>query len=384
MAKLEEVFEKYTITSYEHVTEEFMLPYLMEKLHYKIMLYGAGKIGRIAIKYLRDIYRIEPDVIVDAAPVVEGIEGIEVISLEKFMNMQEKKKEKYVAVMSTSFFSNNRDEANEIVSKLAVSGVEKTIDVLPSISSIIKPEWYQYILENKDKLIDIYNNMFSDEVSRETYFQYILALLEGHAYGGREYAQKDKYFGIEDGGSLYEHREDECWINLGSCRGDTIYYFINGGFSFEKIYAIEGEQNIIGALKRNLDYLEKETRNKIAVINSYFGKGENQAKLDDVFADKKITLINMDIEGAELDVIKSARKVIQKNRPVLSICVYHKPDDIVSILSYLQETVEDYTFYLRKYVSSSGDYYNGRYRLNELVLYAIPKERANTRSLCNK
>ena len=133
-----------------------------------------------------------------------------------------------------------------------------------------------------------------------------------------------------------------------------------------------------------MDYLEKETRNKIAVINSYFGKGENQAKLDDVFADKKITLINMDIEGAELDVIKSARKVIQKNRPVLSICVYHKPDDIASILSYLQETVEDYTFYLRKYVSSSGDYYNGRYRLNELVLYAIPKERANTRSLCNK
>lgn len=93
--------------------------------------------------------------------------------------------------------------------------------------------------------------------------------------------------------------------------------------------------------------------------------------LDAMFMDKKITLIKMDIEGAELSVLKSAKKVISQKKPVLAICVYHKPEDLVEIPNFIHSCCPEYRLYLRKYQdharSPRGEY--------ELVPYAIPESR---------
>jgi len=36
----------------------------------------------------------------------------------------------------------------------------------------------------------------------------------------------------------------------------------------------------------------------------------------------------MDIEGAEIDALQGAKKIIQKSNPMLAICVYHKPNHL--------------------------------------------------------
>ena len=69
----------------------------------------------------------------------------------------------------------------------------------------------------------------------------------------------------------------------------------------------------------------------------------------------------MDIEGAELDTLKGAQKTILKYRPKLAICVYHKPEDLLTIPSYILSLHKDYRLYLRNYMMP------GR----ETVLYAI-------------
>ncbi len=66
--------------------------------------------------------------------------------------------------------------------------------------------------------------------------------------------------------------------------------------------------------------------------------------------------IKMDIEGAELDALKGAAKTIQKYKPELAICIYHKLEDVYAIPNYIKELVPEYRCIIR------GD--------NHTVLYA--------------
>ena len=50
--------------------------------------------------------------------------------------------------------------------------------------------------------------------------------------------------------------------------------------------------------------------------------------LDELFADIPVTLIKMDIEGAEYDALRGGWRVIQRDSPILAICVYHTQADI--------------------------------------------------------
>ena len=76
---------------------------------------------------------------------------------------------------------------------------------------------------------------------------------------------------------------------------------------------------------------------------------------------EKATFIKMDIEGSEINALKGGANTIKKYRPRLAISVYHKPEDIIEILSYILELCEDYKFYLRAY----------EYNEAGVVLYAI-------------
>ena len=71
----------------------------------------------------------------------------------------------------------------------------------------------------------------------------------------------------------------------------------------------------------------------------------------------------MDIEGAELDALAGARRSIQTHRPILSICVYHKQDDLWRIPLFINALAEDYRLFLR------------RMRPMEKSWYAMPFQR---------
>lgn len=60
-----------------------------------------------------------------------------------------------------------------------------------------------------------------------------------------------------------------------------------------------------------------------------------------------IGLIKMDIEGAALDALKGATKVIIDNRPILIISVYHSPREFFEVKPYLESLNLGYKFQLR-------------------------------------
>lgn len=84
--------------------------------------------------------------------------------------------------------------------------------------------------------------------------------------------------------------------------------------------------------------------------------------LDDLLEDQEITFIKMDIEGAEAEALRGARKIITEQKSKLAISIYHKPEDILTIPQLILEYNSNYKFYLRHY--SFSDY--------DTVLYAIP------------
>ena len=82
--------------------------------------------------------------------------------------------------------------------------------------------------------------------------------------------------------------------------------------------------------------------------------------LDDFLQGERVTFMKMDIEGAELDALKGASRIIKEQKPKLAISVYHKEADIIEIPRLLLELRPDYRLYLRHY----------SLLLNEIVLYA--------------
>ena len=73
------------------------------------------------------------------------------------------------------------------------------------------------------------------------------------------------------------------------------------------------------------------------------------------------TYIKMDIEGAELEALKGAEKIITRERPKLAICIYHQPEDFFEIPLYIINLNPNYKLYV----------YHHNNDITETVLYAI-------------
>ncbi len=86
--------------------------------------------------------------------------------------------------------------------------------------------------------------------------------------------------------------------------------------------------------------------------------------LDDEIAEK-ISFIKMDIEGMEAEALKGASGHIREDYPILTICVYHRDNDMFELPRLIDGLHEGYRMYLRHYEP----------RPYETVLYCIPNDR---------
>ena len=80
----------------------------------------------------------------------------------------------------------------------------------------------------------------------------------------------------------------------------------------------------------------------------------------------RTTYIKMDIEGAEFDALRGARPVIERDKPILGICVYHEQHDLWCLPLLMKAAFPEYRMYLRCH---EGDGW-------QTVAYAIPPARA--------
>jgi FkbM family methyltransferase len=84
--------------------------------------------------------------------------------------------------------------------------------------------------------------------------------------------------------------------------------------------------------------------------------------LDDVLPNFAPTLFKLDVEGAERASLLGASKIIERFRPAIAVCLYHRPEDLWELPLLLRKLAPNYEFAVR---------YHG-FNGFEIVLYAMP------------
>ena len=179
---------------------------------------------------------------------------------------------------------------------------------------------------------------------------------------------------------------DEVIVDIGAYVGDSILTYIRnyGLGQYKKIYAYEITPESIELLKNNTRYYPNieirkkavlETSRKVYMNINEEGPSANQiaedgeeilegVKIDDDIIEP-ISMIKMDIEGAEAKAIVGSQHHIKENSPKLLLSVYHNYEDLWKIPRMIDELTENYKFYLRCYGTELFP--------TEIILYAIPK-----------
>lgn len=190
---------------------------------------------------------------------------------------------------------------------------------------------------------------------------------------------------------LFRLTAEEEFVDCGAFDGDTIRMLMAMGEGFKTIYAIEADSVsgekltaflaslpaataakmhrmdcAVGAERCTLRFaMSGNATSKVQDVVEDAGMDVPCVPLDELFAEKTVTLIKMDIEGAEYDALCGGEQIIKRDSPILAVCVYHTQSDIWRIPLLLSSWGLNYRFFLRAY---DGDGFQS-------VLYAIPPRR---------
>lgn len=173
---------------------------------------------------------------------------------------------------------------------------------------------------------------------------------------------------LDEGYSLLKLDEDECYLDIGAYRGDTVLEFIRHSSNYRKIYAAEPNMKTFEKLKintsdiKNIEYINAFISNDDSCVTvstkdgrgstiSDKGKEVKSCRLDTLFKDKTITYIKIDAEGEEINIIEGGYDLILNQKPKMRIAAYHKANDIFDIVNKVLSIRSDYKVYLRHYLS---------------------------------
>lgn len=230
--------------------------------------------------------------------------------------------------------------------------------------------------------LDVWNDEASKQVIRDAhaFYQAYSDRSADYKPGAAHSPSENIYFDE----TIYRPLIDERFLDCGAFDGDTMMDFRKRYDMYQAdILCVEANQDNFKALTAKQSKLIPEgTRHWCALVGDpdvetvcFAGSGVNGKVSDegDVVPASTIdklcqywitSLIKMDIEGSELDALKGAVATIKRDRPVLTICLYHKATDIWEIPAFLASVCEDYVFRARNYDG-----------LFEVVMYAVPRER---------
>lgn len=195
-----------------------------------------------------------------------------------------------------------------------------------------------------------------------------------------QYNYKNPFIGVA---------ENDVVLDCGGCFGDTALLFACKAGIKGKIYSFEFIPSNLSIFKKNLSenpniqnieiienplwtesntpiwYKDNGPGSKICMEDFIDSEGVVKTiSIDDFIQTNKIEkvdFIKMDIEGAELPVLKGAIETIKTYKPKLAISLYHSMNDFTQIPEFLINLQLGYKFYLGHYTIHS----------EETVLYAI-------------
>lgn len=352
----------------------------------RVVLFGAGALGRRTLAGVRQA-GIEALAFADNGTAFWGkeVDGLPVLRPEEAVS---KYGDSAVFVLTTYNTSGPRQQ-------LACLGAHVAVHYALLFAS--KPEAFlphqclelpHPIFEQAAEVRKGFELMADDEMRRIYIEQLRLRLFLDfdRAPSPQTRALRDSEYFPDD---LYAFLPDEVLVDCGAYDGDTVRRFIaKRAGSFAKIHACEPDPDNRARFKKWSSALPEAIRTKIDVEPVALGACRGKvrfaatgtaeslvdgtgameidvATIDEITQLTPPTLIKMDIEGAELDALMGARRVISEHTPVLAICVYHTSDHLWRVPLLIASMSSRYCFYLRAHAEDCWD----------VSCYAVPKAR---------
>ena len=339
---------------------------LDEELPSAMVVFGTGKRGQRARQRLEKLGVCVP-FFLDNDPIKQGthVDSIPVLAPEHFKNITTD-----LPVLLCSWAQ------DKIISQLHRLGV--SIVYIDGVTERIDPA----VADSSAKQIGEVLNMLSDQVSRKTYCD---------ALRLRFYGRHTRYTSDYN---IYRHpkamaRPGDIIMDGGAAEGDTLLGFLEDCHGDCELHLFEPTPVSYGALCNNITKLAnaRATAANFALWSksmplrfveefgcshsnrpSHSGLLEVQAiSLDEYVGNtnlNRVDLIKLDVEGAELEALKGSRKTIQRFRPRLHVCIYHKPQDLWEIPLYIQNLDLGYHMFVGHHSCCVLD----------TVLYCVPED----------
>lgn len=323
----------------------------------EIVIYGAGALAKnILILFNINIQRCPNVVCCDKNYESKLFIRFPLISPDELLKKHRNKK-----IIITTF--DYHQEAYDFL-------VENGIDAKNIIRGVQHEIQHRFLLEY-EKYCDLVYKVFVDTKIPNKHFI-------------STYDMENQYFD-----DIITYGENEVFVDAGVFDGNTSFLFAERCPNYKKIYLFEPDSDCYQTSIKNIQdrelnnteifnvglFNEKTTLSFSQTQDTPSGhriveNGETSVEvntLDNFFIHNPNgnllppTFIKMDIEGAELAALGGGVLTIRKYKPKLAISIYHKPEDIIEILSYIKSLVPEYKFYIRHYSLN----------LYETVLYAI-------------
>ncbi len=360
---------------------------LAEPFADRIVLFGAGNLGRKTLQGLRRI-GIEPLAFGDNAQHLWNsvIDGVQVLSPADAAT-RFGKNATFVTTVWRAMGGDRQATRHRQLAELGCSRIVSFGYLFWKYPDIFLPhaclDAPHKLYERAGELRQLFQ-LWADDDSRREYLAQLGFRLRLDFDGLSSPVAHRQYFPDD----LYSVMPGEVFVDCGAFDGDTIRDLLARQQNIGKILAFEPDHLNLGKLQAYVSTLPQVLQDKIlssqapvgrcgqrvrfattgTVASRVTGDGELEMEcvcLDMAAADCGPTFIKMDIEGAEIDALNGGARVIRENRPILAICVYHLPDHLWRIPLLIRELVPDYQFFLRPHDEEGWD----------LVCYAIPPER---------
>ena len=234
---------------------------------------------------------------------------------------------------------------------------------LASIISSGSRGYYRRLL-----VADTLSNLLADEESRrqfEGHLKWQVSLDSRYLPAGD---RRRAHFGVP----FLTMPEDVAIVDVGAFDGDSLRNFLFWRGNFRVYYALEPDpisyrrlteytRSLPASIAQQIRAVQAaaaETAGKLMVSptgkpGSTPGQNSSQAeaitsiRISDYFAGEQINYLKLDIEGAEHQALAGAWDLIERDRPMLAVAMYHKPLDIVQIPMEIIRHTPGYRYFVR-------------------------------------
>lgn len=243
-------------------------------------------------------------------------------------------------------------------------------------------EAYYFVRDNKERLDEVCD-AFEDEASKEAYEEFFNRLLAGNffnqdIYTGNPYWNNDVipklsdkeiivHAGVFDGEDInralkankaveihgFEPNGEMFQRAVEKYRGNAnvhLYPFALGAEESEIFFNANGSSSAMLEDEAQKDMLSQSEMMRVKTKS-----------IDNLFSGKNISLLTLDVEGMEVQVIEGAKEVIKSRKPKIAVCVYHELEHYVVLAEQIKRLNPEYKLYFRQHSTLAI----------ESVLYAI-------------